>query len=43
MTREGSNRIIRKSTLYKGQANLGNGSYTVEMLLTLNDDMAILA
>lgn len=37
------NAIIKKETLYRGQRDLGNGSYEIEMLLSQQDDLVISA
>lgn len=37
------NQIIKKETLYTGVANLGNGEYAVEILISQTDDLVISA
>jgi hypothetical protein len=37
------NQIIKKQTLYTGQHDLGNGIYSIEMLISQTDDLVISA
>ena len=37
------NQIIKKDTLYTGEHDLGNGIYSIEMLIAQTDDLVISA
>jgi hypothetical protein len=37
------NQIVKKQTLYTGQHELGNGIYSIEMLISQTDDLVISA
>lgn len=37
------NQIIKKETLYAGEHDLGNGIYSIEMLISQTDDLVISA
>ena len=38
-----ANQIVKKETLYTGENELGNGFYSIEMLISQTDDLVISA